>query len=152
MDRHGKFAAHTGSECVAWCGHICRPTLSVAGNILAGEGVLKAMVETYEANAELPFARRLITTMRAGDAAGGDTRGRQSAALLIHDQEDYSLLDLRVDDHPDPLAEIARLEEIARTSWVHFRRVLPSAANPSGMLDRDQIQATITASIAEGYE
>jgi uncharacterized Ntn-hydrolase superfamily protein len=152
MDRHGKFAAHTGSECVAWCGHICRPTLSVAGNILAGEGVLKAMVETYEAKAEQPFARRLITAMQAGDAAGGDTRGRQSAALLIHDQEDYSLLDLRVDDHPDPLAEIARLEEIARTSWVHFRRVLPSAANPSGMLDRDQIQATVAASIAEGYE
>ena len=64
--------------------------------------------------------------MRAGEAAGGDKRGRQSAALLIHDGEDYPLYDLRVDDHADPLAELARLEEVARQRWVHFRRQMPS--------------------------
>ena len=89
----------------------------------------------YEANAETAFARRLIAAMRAGEEAGGDKRGRQSAALIVHDQEDYWLLDLRVDDHADPLAELARLEEVAREFWVHFRRVLPSAANPHGVLD-----------------
>ena len=152
MDRHGQLAAHTGSQCTTWCGHLCKPSFSVAGNTLVGSDVLQAMAAAYEANGELPFARRLIAAMQAGEAAGGDTRGRQSAALLVHDQEDYSLLDLRADDHPDPLAEIARLEEIARQSWVHFRRVLPSAANPSGVLDSAEIQAEIAASIAEGYE
>jgi uncharacterized Ntn-hydrolase superfamily protein len=152
MDRQGRLAAHTGSDCTAWCGHICKPTLSVAGNTLASASVLEAMVETYEAKAELPFARRLIAAMQAGEAAGGDTRGRQSAALLVHGEEDYSLLDLRSDDHAEPLAEIARLEEIARQSWVHFRRVLPSAGNPNGILDPDEIRATINASIASSYE
>ena len=63
-----------------------------------------------------------MAAMRAGEAAGGDKRGKQSAALLIHDGEDYPLYDLRVDDHADPLAELARLEEVARQRWVHFRR------------------------------
>jgi uncharacterized Ntn-hydrolase superfamily protein len=152
MDRRGQMAAYTGNDCTAWCGHICKPTFSLAGNTLAGAGVLEAMAEAYEAKVELPFARRLIATMHAGEAAGGDSRGRQSAALLVHDQEDYSLLDLRADDHADPLAEIARLEEIARRSWVHFRRVLPSAANPSGLIDGAEIKEAIAASIAEGYE
>jgi uncharacterized Ntn-hydrolase superfamily protein len=152
LDRHGQLAAYTGSACTAWCGHLIKPTFSVAGNTLAGACVLEAMAEAYMANAELPFARRLIAAVQAGEAAGGDTRGRQSAALLVHDEQDYSLIDLRADDHPDPLAEIARLEEIARQSWVHFRRVLPSARNPSGVLDRAEIDAAIAASIAEGYE
>lgn len=152
MDRRGQFAAHTGSECTAWCGHLCKPAFSVAGNTLAGAGVLEAMAAAYEINTKMPFARRLIAAMQAGETAGGDTRGRQSAALLVHDQEDYSLLDLRADDHADPLAEIARLEEVARQSWVHVRRVLPSAGNPSGALDGVELHARIAASIAEGYE
>ena len=152
LDRNGQFAAYTGSQCTQWCGHLCRPTFSVAGNTLAGSGVLQAMAAAYETNGELPFARRLIAAMQAGEAADGDTRGRQSAALIVHDREDYSLIDLRADDHPDPLAEIARLEEIARQGWVHFRRVLPSAGNPSGVLDKTEIDATIAASVSEGYE
>ena len=94
--------------------------------MLAGPAVLAETIRAYEAEAALPFARRLIAAMRAGEAAGGDKRGRQSAALLIHDGEDYPLYDLRVDDHADPLAELARLEEVARQRWVHFRRQMPS--------------------------
>ena len=152
MDRNGQFAAHTGSDCPDWCGHLLGKGFSVAGNTLAGAGVLEAMAAAYQANAEMPFARRLIAAMQAGEAAGGDSRGRQSAALLVHDQEDYSLLDLRADDHPDPLAEIARLEEVARRSWVHFRRVLPSSGNPNGVLDDAECHARIAASIAQGHE
>jgi uncharacterized Ntn-hydrolase superfamily protein len=129
MDAGGRFAGHTGNA-----------------------GVLEAMAAAYRANAALPFARRLVAALQAGEAAGGDTRGRQSAALLVHDEEDYSLLDLRVDDHPDPLTELARLEEVARDSWVHFRRVLPGRHNPSGVLDRAECHARIAASIAEDYE
>jgi uncharacterized Ntn-hydrolase superfamily protein len=90
--------------------------------------------------------------MRAGEAAGGDKRGKQSAALLVHDGEDYPLYDLRVDDHADPLAELARLHDVARERWVHFRRLMPSRENPSGLTDRSGLEALVAKSIAEGYE
>ena len=83
------------------------------------------------ANADLPFARRLIAAMQAGEAAGGDKRGKQSAALLIYGERGMSDLDLRVDDHADPLAELARLT-VSRERWVHFRQFLPTRKNPAG--------------------
>ncbi len=152
LDREGRFSAHTGGQCPAWSGHLLRQTYALAGNILANADVLDAMADSYDANFAMPFARRLIAAMQAGEAAGGDARGRQSAALLIHDQEDYSLLDLRVDNHADPLAELAQLEEAARSGWVHFRRVLPNSREPDGVLDPDEIDARIAASKAEDYE
>jgi uncharacterized Ntn-hydrolase superfamily protein len=115
MDRMGRFAAHTGAECLEWCGHLVKETYSVAGNILAGAGVLEAMAAGYEGRSELPLAQRLIATMQAGEQAGGDKRGRQSAALLIHGNEDRALLDLRIDDHANPLSELGRLEQLARS-------------------------------------
>lgn len=152
MDGNGRFAAYTGAACIDWCGHQTSPTFSVAGNMLAGPGVLAETIRAYEAEAGLPFARRLLAAMRAGEAAGGDKRGRQSAALLIHDGEDYPLYDLRVDDHADPLAELARLEEVARQRWLHFRRQMPSRARPSGLVDRGELEALIERSVAERYE
>jgi uncharacterized Ntn-hydrolase superfamily protein len=86
--------------------------------------------------------------MRAGEAAGGDKRGKQSAALLIHDEEEWSALDLRVDDHTDPLAELERLEAVSRERWVHFRKFLPTRQNPAGVTDRETIDAGIEAAIA----
>jgi uncharacterized Ntn-hydrolase superfamily protein len=152
MDREGRFAAYTGAACIDWCGHALRSTFSIAGNMLAGPAVLADTIRAYEAQSALPFARRLIAAMRAGEAAGGDKRGKQSAALLIHDGEDYPLYDLRVDDHVDPLAELARLHEVARERWVHFRRWMPSRQNPSGLVDRSGLEALVARSIAEGYE
>jgi uncharacterized Ntn-hydrolase superfamily protein len=152
MDRNGHFAAHTGEQCVPWCGHLIHEDFSVAGNMLAGPQVIEATAETYGASGDLPFARRLIKALTAGEAAGGDKRGKQSAALLIHDDQEYSLLDLRVDDHADPLAELARLEAVARERWVHFRRAMPNSAEPAGVTDRAQLEARIAASIEEGYE
>ena len=152
MDRQGRFAAYTGAECIDWCGHRLCGSFSVAGNMLAGPAVLAETVRAYEAQMAMPFARRLINAMRAGEAAGGDKRGKQSAALLVHDGEDYPLYDLRVDDHADPLGEIARLEEVARQRWVHFRRQMPSRDRPSGLVDRGELEALVSQSIAEGYE
>ena len=152
MDRQGRFAAYTGAACIDWCGHELRGSFSIAGNMLAGPAVLAESVRAYEAQMAMPLARRLIHAMQAGEAAGGDKRGRQSAALLIHDAEDYPLYDLRVDDHTDPLGELARLEEVARQRWVHFRRQMPSRKRPSGLIDRSGIEALIAQSIAEGYE
>lgn len=152
MDRDSRFAAYTGAACIDWCGHEVRGTFSVAGNMLVGSAVLAETIRAYEVQAAVPFARRLIAAMRAGEAAGGDKRGRQSAALLIHDREDYPLYDLRVDDHTDPLGELERLEEVARQRWVHFRRQMPSHNRPSGLTDRDKLEELIAQSIAEGYE
>jgi uncharacterized Ntn-hydrolase superfamily protein len=152
MDRERRFAAYTGAACIDWCGHQIRDTFSVAGNMLAGPAVLAETIRAYETHADLPFARRLLAAMRAGEAAGGDKRGRQSAALLVHDAEDYPIYDLRVDDHADPLTELARLEQVARERFVHFRRHMPSRQAPSGLTDRSRLEELVAQSIAEGYE
>jgi uncharacterized Ntn-hydrolase superfamily protein len=152
MDRLGRFAARTGAQCVPWCGHLVEATFSVAGNMLAGEAVIEETAAAYRANAGMPFARRLIAALKAGEAAGGDKRGKQSAALLIHDDEDHAALDIRVDDHPDPLAELARLEDVARQAFVHTRRFGPTRANPAGLVDPEERRKAIAQSIAEGYE
>lgn len=148
IDAQGGTAAHTGKSCVDWCGHLAGDDFSVAGNMLAGAGVIEDTAAAYARNAALSFPRRLIAAMRAGEAAGGDKRGKQSAALLIHENEEWSALDLRVDDHVDPLAELERLERVSRERWVHFRKYLPTRQNPAGITDRATIDAGIEAAIS----
>lgn len=145
MDVDGGFAAHTGDDCVDWAGHIFGESHSVAGNMLAGPQVIEAVSETYLAHAALPFAERLITAMQAGEAAGGDKRGRQAAGLVIHRSEAHPWLDLRADDHANPLAELARLWDVAQERYVHFAKGMPSAAQFSGYPTRDGIDADIAA-------
>ena len=147
MDARGRIAAHTGRDCVDWCGHIQGDGFSIAGNMLAGAAVLDDTAKAYVANAKLPFPRRLIAAMHAGEAAGGDKRGKQSAALLIHGDDEWSELNLRVDDHTDPLRELERLEEVSRERWVHFRAFMPTRKNPAGITDRATIDAGIEAGI-----
>src|ERR1700674_3014452 len=148
MDAGGRIASHTGSECVGWCGHVEGNGFSIAGNMLAGARVLDDTAAAYMANEKLPFAQRLIAAMRSGEAAGGDKRGKQSAALLIYGEEEWSDLNLRVDDHTDPLGELERLEGVSRERWVHFRNYLPTRRNPAGITDRKTIDAGIEAAIA----
>jgi uncharacterized Ntn-hydrolase superfamily protein len=148
IDASGGIASHTGRECIEWCGHIEGSGFSIAGNMLAGARVLDDTAKAYVANEKLPFAQRLIAAMRAGEAAGGDKRGKQSAALLIYGDEEWAALDLRVDDHTDPLAELERLEQVSRERWVHFRKYLPTRMNPAGITDRATIDAGIEAAIA----
>jgi uncharacterized Ntn-hydrolase superfamily protein len=149
MDASGRVASHTGRECVDWCGDIQGNGFSIAGNMLAGAQVLDDTAKAYISNEKRPFAQRLIAAMRAGEAAGGDKRGKQSAALLIYGDEEWSALDLRVDDHVDPLAELERLEAVSRERWVHFRQFLPSRKNPAGVTDRETIDAGVAAAIAD---
>jgi uncharacterized Ntn-hydrolase superfamily protein len=148
MDASGRIASHTGRDCVDWCGHVEGNGFSIAGNMLAGPRVLDDTAQAYVRGDGLSFARRLIAAMRSGEAAGGDKRGKQSAALLIYGDEDWSALDLRADDHADPLAELERLEAVSRERWVHFRKYLPSRKNPAGITDRATIDAGIEAAIA----
>jgi uncharacterized Ntn-hydrolase superfamily protein len=148
MDAGGHIASHTGRDCVDWCGHLEGDGFSIAGNMLAGARVLDDTKAAYIDNEKLPFAQRLIAAMRAGEAAGGDKRGKQSAALLIYGDDEWSALDLRVDDHTDPLDELDRLERVSRERWVPFRRFLPSRTNPAGVTDRGVIEAGIDAASA----
>jgi uncharacterized Ntn-hydrolase superfamily protein len=147
MNADGQVASYTGRECVDWCGHVEGDGFSIAGNMLAGAQVLDDTAGAYAEHGTLPFAQRLIAAMVAGEAAGGDKRGKQSAALLISGEEEWPDLDLRVDDHTDPLAELARLESVSRERWMHFRQFLPSRRNPAGITDRATIDAGIQASL-----
>jgi uncharacterized Ntn-hydrolase superfamily protein len=148
MDVEGRFAAHTGADCVDWAGSLRGKDCSCAGNMLAGPRVVAETVKAFESSSHLPMARRIIAALRAGEAVGGDKRGKQSAALVIASTEEYSDLDLRVDDHADPLAELERLEGVSRERWVHFRKFLPRGDNPVGETDRDVINTAIERELA----
>ncbi|NNJ13088.1 DUF1028 domain-containing protein [Chloroflexales bacterium ZM16-3] len=114
VDAEGRAAAYTGSACMHWAGHRVGEGYAVQGNILAGERVIVAMANAFERTGG-ELAERMLAALAAGQAAGGDRRGRQSAALYVaraggaygcnHDR----YVDLRVDDHPEPIEELARL-------------------------------------------
>src|SRR5512143_190872 len=140
IDARGRVAAHTGCACIEWCGQRAGDGYSVAGNMLAGPGVLAATAAAYERTADRPLALRLLAALDAGDAAGGDKRGRQSAALLIASTEPYPCLDLRVDDHESPFAELRRLYEKSLERFQPFVACLPSRADPVGITDRAVIE------------
>ena len=148
MGADGRFAAHTGAECVPWCGHWIGEDMSVAGNMLAGPQVVAETVRYFRENESMPLPRRLIAAMKAGEKVGGDKRGKQSAALVIYGNQEYSELDLRVDDHVEPLLELARLEAVSREHWTHFRAFMPTRENRAGVHDRAELDAGIERSLA----
>jgi len=143
MDAAGRTAAHTGKDCIDWCGSTAGQGFSVAGNMLAGPAVIAETARVYAANAALPFARRLIAALKAGEAAGGDKRCKQAAALLTYSTEDYPALDLRVDDHAEPINELRRLYAKSLERFQPFATCLPSRARPAGITDRALIEETV---------
>jgi len=145
MPAIGALAAHTGGRCVDWCGHEVGDDFSVAGNMLAGPQVLAATAQAYRASAGLPLAERLLAAMAAGEAAGGDKRGKQAAALRIHADEDYPQLDLRVDDHVEPIAELQRLYATSLERLQPFIACLPGRHDAAGVTDRAEIEARVAA-------
>jgi uncharacterized Ntn-hydrolase superfamily protein len=143
IDVHGKGAAHTGTQCIADCGHFLGDGFSVAGNMLANPEVIAVTAQAFLHHADAPLALRLILAMQAGQVVGGDKRGQQAAALLIYRDQEYALLDLRVDDHPTPLDELRRLYDVSFDRFQAFLSCLPSKERPQGILDRAQIDATV---------
>jgi uncharacterized Ntn-hydrolase superfamily protein len=139
----GRTARHTGGACIDWCGHAAGEHVSVAGNMLAGPRVVEATLETYQANPHLPFPDRLLAALDAGQAQGGDKRGRQSAALKIWDTELYPVLDLRVDDHDQPLVELRRLHEVSYERLAAFMEALPRRDRPGGDPDREKLERRV---------
>lgn len=144
LPAHGPGAAHTGSACIDWCGHQVHEGFSVAGNMLAGPQVVEATVRAYREAAGLPLAERLLHAMVAGEAAGGDKRGKQAAGLRIQGSEAYPALDLRVDDHTDPLTELQRLYQVSLERYQPFVACLPGREQPAGVTDRGEIEARIS--------
>jgi len=114
VDGAGRAAAHTGEKCHDWAGHIVGDGYACAGNILVGEATVQAMARTFE-ETQRPLPERLVVALAAGQAAGGDSRGKQSAALLVvrtagsYGGRSDRYVDLRVDDHPEPIAELERI-------------------------------------------
>lgn len=119
VDVEGNAATHTGAECFDWAGGVTDRDVAIQGNILAGPEVVEAMKASWADTADEPdLARRLLAALVAGDQAGGDRRGRQSAALLVlregagYGGNDDVAVDLRVDDHPHPCTELGRLLDL----------------------------------------
>lgn len=135
VDSRGESAAFTGAQSDTWRGHLTGPNYAVAGNMLVGEATLDAMQADFESDDARPLAQRLLSALAAGQAAGGDKRGRQSAALKVYSTEDYPALDLRVDEHPDPVAELLRVYEVAQVSLIPLLEMLPTHNYPGGHFD-----------------
>lgn len=142
IDAQGRIAQYTGRDCVSWCGSVRGTDVSVAGNMLAGAAVVERTLEAYQ-RASGTLAERLLSALEAGEAAGGDKRGKQSAALKICTRDPYPDIDIRTDDHPDPLLELRRLYAVSQERFAVFRRFLAGTDSPCGVFDRAVIDAAI---------
>jgi uncharacterized Ntn-hydrolase superfamily protein len=142
IDARGRIAQWTGGDCVAWCGAVRGADVSIAGNMLAGAAVVERTLDAFQHPAGT-LAERLITALEAGEAAGGDKRGKQSAALKICTRDAFPDLDIRADDHPDPLRELRRLYAVSLERFAVFRRFLAGTDSPCGVFDRAVIDAAI---------
>ena len=116
LDKNGRTAAFTGKETIGWKGHLVGRDYAVAGNMLVSGKVIEAMAQTFESS-EGELVERLMEALEAGQKAGGDKRGRVSAALVVASQKRGTtpILDLRVDKHPDPVRELRRIFETRRS-------------------------------------
>lgn len=132
VDGAGGSAAFSGEQCDGWYGHLTGTDYAVAGNMLVGEETIIQMEETFKNTEGQPLSERLTAALEAGQEAGGDKRGRQSAALLVVEKEKYPLFDLRVDDHHDPVAELGRIYTVTVKELSPLMKMLPTLANPKG--------------------
>lgn len=137
VDRTGKAAAFTGSNTDGWQGHRVGDHYAAAGNMLVGQETVDAMADAFESNGEVAFPERLLMSLEAGQAAGGDKRGKQSAALYVVDKEAFPYADLRVDEHKAPVGELRRVFEVCRTEYFPFLETLPTRDNPSGSFNTE---------------
>ena len=145
VDADGHAAAYSGNDCVDWFGDRVGAGYAVAGNMLVGEATITAMADAYERSSAESFPERLVRALEAGQEAGGDKRGRQSAALKVAHSEDYPLVDLRVDDHGEPVAELRRLWGLYQEQFSPVMAMLPSKAHPAGQYDLDRMRDHLPA-------
>jgi uncharacterized Ntn-hydrolase superfamily protein len=140
VDARGGSASFSGDECTTWFGEATGPNFAAQGNMLIRGETVTAMAAAFVASADLDLAERLLVALEAGLAGGGDKRGRQCAALLVVDQEAYPLWDLRADEHPEPVAELRRIYEIAKLDLLPFVQGLPTREHPLGSLTDEFVE------------
>jgi uncharacterized Ntn-hydrolase superfamily protein len=145
VDARGGSASFSGDDCTEWYGEISGPNFAAQGNMLIRGETVSALAESFQSTegSDLDLAERLMRALEAGQAGGGDKRGRQCAALLVVDREEYPLWDLRVDEHPQPVAELRRVAEVARLDLLPFVEGLPTRANPLGSLSDEFIETNL---------
>jgi uncharacterized Ntn-hydrolase superfamily protein len=124
IDKDGRAAAYTGTRCIPWAGHIVGAGYACLGNILVAEGVVEAMAREFQNSISDELPERLIRALEAGQEAGGDRRGRQSAGMTVVNEEEYPWIDIRVDDHEDPVPELRRIYEIYKREEVPFLNMM----------------------------
>jgi uncharacterized Ntn-hydrolase superfamily protein len=141
VDRDGGTASFTGAKCEGWHGARMGAGFVATGNFLTGEEVVASMADAFQSSEEQALPERLVRALEAGQAAGGDKRGKQSAALRVAWREEYPHVDLRVDDAQDPVAELRRLYGVFVGQLQPFLDVLPTRSNPAGVTDLEEIRA-----------
>lgn len=140
VDARGEAAAFTGAGTDPAGGHRIGEQVTVQGNMLADEAVLDAMHDAFVAARERPFPERLLAALVAGQGQGGDARGTRSANLRVLGEEVYPLMDLRIDWHEEPVAELERLYRVAERELFPFIGALPTRANPRGQFEAVRAQ------------
>ena len=144
VDAQGRAAAYTGASCVTYAGHILGDGFTVQGNMLVGAETINAMAAAAKASVASDLTERLMLVLEAGQAAGGDKRGKQSAALKVFNLEAYPWLDIRVDEHRNPVAELRRIFEIAKHQLLTFTKGMPTRANPVASLPSEVTAMLLT--------
>jgi uncharacterized Ntn-hydrolase superfamily protein len=145
VDTAGRSAAWTGDDCTPWCGHRIGAGYAVQGNMLAGEAVVAGMEAAFLDAADLGLEERMMRALETGQAAGGDKRGKQSAALKIYGREAYPWLDLRVDEHPAPVAELRRVLGVAMLQLRPFVDAMPTRDGAAAAMP-DEVTAMLALS------
>ncbi len=135
VDGAGNAAAFTGQDCIPWHGDHVGPGYVVAANMMVDATTVEAMAEAFEASRDEALPERLLRALEAGDATGGDYRGRQSAALLVYDTEAYPSHSLRVDEHRQPVPELRRIFAVCQQQLYPWLGTLPTRTNPLGTAD-----------------
>ena len=143
VDADGRAYGYTGDCCIEWCGQWSGDAVSVAGNMLAGPAVIEATAAAWMAGSGRAFPDRLLSALEAGQRFGGDKRGQQSAALIVAGAEAHAEVDLRVDEHAAPLAELRRVFDLFWVERRPYYATLPTRRNPSGIFDPAEREAFI---------
>jgi uncharacterized Ntn-hydrolase superfamily protein len=147
----GSGVAWSGLSCTAWAGQLLGSDFAIQGNMLVGEETLDAMRQAWSDSSTHDLSERLMSALEAGDLAGGDKRGKQSAALKVVGEEAYALVDLRVDDHAEPMEELRRILEIAKVQLFPFVDGMPSRLGVSRTLP-DKVTQMLLLSPADRFD
>ncbi len=145
----GEAFGYTGARTDPWAGHRVAQDCAAAGNLLAGPETVEAMVAAFEQGQGERLPERLLAALAAGQRAGGDRRGKMSAAVLVRDRQEPPFVDLRVDEHPDPVGELQRVYSLMSDEELERARMVARSREPRPVAEIETRQAAVRAALAE---